>query len=145
MTELMHAVQGVDYAAFPTFDPKATSRFYRDVLGFPVAHATCALGAGPTNHPDFIYFFFDIGQGDRIASPYYFGVEPYHAQNDSLIEIIRPLRVLTPEDDIDANLSVDALMAVVDEDEPSLDRFYQIKAELIAAPNADESSEVSFV
>ncbi|MGY0499263.1 VOC family protein [Nocardia sp. FBN12] len=198
MTELTHAVQGVDHAAFPTFDPKATIRFYRDVLGFPVVHATCALGWGPANHPDFIHFFFDIGQGDRIAFFYYFGVDPYHDENvpevlmaarhlaihvnteddlleyrrrldasdwkcelqvrhetvesiyvrdpnGYLIEITRPLRVLTPEDDLDANLSVDALMAVVDEDEPSLERFYQIKAELIAARYADEPAEVSYV
>lgn len=198
MTQPSHTVQGVDHAAFPTFDPKATIRFYRDVLGFPVVHATCALGWGAASHPDFIHFFFDIGQGDRIAFFYYFGLEPYrdteipellrsahhlaiHVDteedlleyrrrldasdwkcelqvrhetvesiyvrdpNDFLIEITRPLRTLTAEDDIDANFSVDALMAVVDEDEPSLERFYQIKAELIAARYADEPTEASFV
>ena len=48
-------------------------RFYRDVLGFPVVHSICAAGWGPEDHPDFIHFFFDIGNGDRIAFFYYFG------------------------------------------------------------------------
>jgi catechol 2,3-dioxygenase-like lactoylglutathione lyase family enzyme len=192
-----HTVRGVDHAAFPTFDPKGTIRFYRDVLGFPVVHATCALGWGQTAHPDFIHFFFDIGQGDRLAFFYYFGTEPYedtsapdllkrarhlaihvdkaddlteyrrrldasdyacelqvrhetvesiyvHDPNGYLIEITRPLREITAEDDIDANFSADALIAVVEEDNPSLERFYQIKAELIASAYADEPSEVSF-
>ena len=195
---LTHKVQGVDHAAFPTFDPKATIAFYRDVLGFPVVHATCALGWGPVDHPDFIHFFFDIGQGDRLAFFYYFGVEPYedleipellkrarhlaiHVDTEAdlieyrrrldlsdhpcelqvrhetvesiyvtdpngyLIEITRPLREITVEDDIDANLSADALMAVVDEEHPSLERFFQIKAALIVERYADEPAEVSFV
>jgi len=75
--ERAHVVRGVDHAAFPTFDPRGTITFYRDVLGFPVVHATCALGWGPGDHPDFIHFFFDIGNGDRLAFFYYFGVEPY--------------------------------------------------------------------
>lgn len=195
---LAHTVRGVDHAAFPTFDPKATIRFYRDVLGFPVVHATCALGWGPQSHPDFIHFFFDIGNGDRLAFFYYFGVEPYrdtqipellrrarhlaiHVDGDEdlaeyrrrldssewqcelrvrhetvesiyvtdpngyLIEFARPLRPITVEDDIDANLSAEALMEVVDEDQPSLERFFQIKADLIAARYAGEAAEVSFV
>lgn len=195
---LSHTVRGVDHAAFPTFDPKATIRFYRDILGFPVVHATCALGWGPDDHPDFIHFFFDIGNGDRLAFFYYFGIEPYedtnispllkqarhlaihvdteedqreyrrrldtsdypcelqvrhetvesiyvHDPNGYLIEFARPLRAITPEDDIDANFSADALMEVVDEDEPSLDRFFAIKARMIAERFADEPSEVTFV
>ena len=71
-----HRVQGVDHVAFPTFDPAATVRFYRDVLGFPVVHSICAAGWGPEDHPDFIHFFFDIGNGDRIAFFYYFGARP---------------------------------------------------------------------
>ena len=71
-----HRVQGVDHVAFPTFDPGATVRFYRDVLGFPVVHSICAAGWGPEDHPDFIHFFFDIGKGDRIAFFYYFGTTP---------------------------------------------------------------------
>jgi catechol 2,3-dioxygenase-like lactoylglutathione lyase family enzyme len=195
---LTHTVRGVDHAAFPTFDPKATIHFYRDVLGFPVVHATCALGWGPDNHPDFIHFFFDIGQGDRLAFFYYFGVEPYvdhqipellrrarhlaiHVESEEdlaeyrrrldasdypselrvrhetvesvyvtdpngyLIEFARPLRAITAEDDIDANFSADALMAVVDEDQPSLELFLQIKADLIAARYAGEPAEAAFV
>jgi catechol 2,3-dioxygenase-like lactoylglutathione lyase family enzyme len=198
MSDLTHTVQGVDHAAFPTYDAKETIHFYRDILGFPVVHATCALGWGPEQHPDFIHFFFDIGQGDRLAFFYYFGVERYedpnmpellkrarhlaiHVESEDdlkeyrrrldvsshpcelqvrhetvesiyvtdpngyLIEITRPLRAITVEDDIDANLSVEALEAVAEEAEPSLERFFQIKAELIAARYADEPAEVSFV
>lgn len=76
MTPNEHRVRGVDHAAFPTFDPAATVRFYRDVLRFPVVHSICAAGWGPAEHPDFIHFFFDIGEGDRIAFFYYFGHEP---------------------------------------------------------------------
>lgn len=193
-----HTARGVDHAAFPTFDPKETIRFYRDILGFPVVHATCALGWGPDKHPDFIHFFFDIGHGDRIAFFYYFGVAKYedtqvpdlikrarhlaiHVDtaedqaeyrrrldasewpcelqvrhetvesiyvtdpNGYLIEFARPLRAITAEDDLDANLSVDALMAVADEENPSLQRFFEIKAGLIAERYADEAVEGSFV
>jgi len=69
-----HLARGVDHAAFPTFDPVGTVRFYRDVLGFPVVHSICASGWGPDDHPDFIHFFFDIGNDDRIAFFYYFGL-----------------------------------------------------------------------
>ena len=77
MPDRPHLVRGVDHAAFATFDPVATVHFYRDVLGFPVAHAITAVGWGPAQHPDFVHFFFDIGGGDRIAFFYYFGTEPY--------------------------------------------------------------------
>jgi catechol 2,3-dioxygenase-like lactoylglutathione lyase family enzyme len=193
-----HTVRGVDHAAFPTFAPKETIRFYRDVLGFPVVHATCALGWGPQDHPDFVHFMFDIGQGDRLAFFYYFGLEPPDQQpmpkliersrhlaihvdteedlleyrrrldasswkcelqvrhetvesiyvidpNGYLMEFARPLRLITPEDDVDANLSVDALLAVVDEGAPSLQRFYQMKAQLIAERYADEAQQITFV
>jgi catechol 2,3-dioxygenase-like lactoylglutathione lyase family enzyme len=194
---LAHTVRGVDHAAFPTFDPRATITFYRDVLGFPVVHATCALGWGPGEQPDFIHFFFDIGNGDRLAFFYYFGVEPYrdadqpellqrarhlaihvdseadlqeyrrrldasdwpcHLQvrhetvesiyvndpNGYLMEITRPLRAITPEDDIDANLSVDALMDVAGEPEPSLEKFFARKAQLIAERYEGEPELVTF-
>lgn len=194
---LAHKVRGVNHAAFPTFDPRATITFYRDVLGFPVVHATCALGWGPAEHPDFIHFFFDIGNGDRLAFFYYFGVEPYHDENlpelmfrarhlaihvdteedlleyrrrldasqwlcelqvrhetvesiyvtdpnGFLLEITRPLRAITPEDDIDAKLSVDALMDVAGDEEPTLQKFYARKAELIAQRYAGEPTEPSF-
>jgi catechol 2,3-dioxygenase-like lactoylglutathione lyase family enzyme len=84
-----HRVKGVNHAAFPTFDPAGTVRFYRDVLGFPVVHAICAKGWGPVDHPDFVHFFFDIGDGDRIAFFYYFGLEPFHdrGQGDAYAHI----------------------------------------------------------
>jgi catechol 2,3-dioxygenase-like lactoylglutathione lyase family enzyme len=195
---LSHTVRGVDHAAFPTFDPKATITFYRDVLGFPVVHATCALGWGPEQHPDFIHFFFDIGQGDRLAFFYYFGAEKYEDKNvpelirrarhlaihvdteddlaeyrrrldasawpcelqvrhetvesiyvtdpnGYLIEVTRPLRAITPEDDIDAKLSVDALMEVAGEDSPSLQRLFEVKARMIAERYAEEPTGVPLV
>lgn len=198
MTELEHKVRGVDHAAFPTFDPKATIHFYRDVLGFPVVHATCALGWGPEAHPDFIHFFFDIGQGDRLAFFYYFGIEEYqdknvpelirkarhlaiHVESEEdlaeyrrrldasewpcelqirhetvesiyvtdpngyLMEFARPLRAITVEDDIDANISADALIAVFDEETPTLEKFYSLKAGIIAERYADEPAHHSFV
>jgi catechol 2,3-dioxygenase-like lactoylglutathione lyase family enzyme len=83
MPDRPHLVRGVDHAAFPTFDPAATVRFYRDVLGFPLAHAIAAVGWGPADHPDFIHFFFDIGDGSRIAFFYYFGVAPYRDERIS--------------------------------------------------------------
>lgn len=71
-----HLARGVDHAAFPTFDPVGTVRFYHDILGFPIVHSVCAVGWGPSDHPDFVHFFFDIGKGDRLAFFYYFGLEP---------------------------------------------------------------------
>jgi len=197
ISDQAHVVRGVDHAAFPTFDPRTTITFYRDVLGFPVVHATCALGWGPGEHPDFIHFFFDIGNGDRLAFFYYFGVAPYRDEaipelihrarhlaihvdseehlleyrrrldasnwpcelqvrhetvesiyvtdpNGYLMEITRPLRAITVEDDIDANVSVDALMDVAGEDEPTLARFFARKAQLIAERYEGEAELVTF-
>lgn len=75
--------RGVDHAAFPTFDPAATVHFYHDILGFPIVHSVCAVGWGPADHPDFVHFFFDIGQGDRIAFFYYFGLQRFNASGDA--------------------------------------------------------------
>lgn len=74
MSDIEPAVRGVDHVAFPTFDPIATVKFYRDTLGFPVVHTVCAAGWGARGHPDFIHFFFDAGNGARIAFFYYFGL-----------------------------------------------------------------------
>jgi catechol 2,3-dioxygenase-like lactoylglutathione lyase family enzyme len=190
-----HLVTGVDHVAFPTFDPAATVRFYRDTLGFPVVHSICAAGWGPDGHPDFIHFFFDIGHGDRLAFFYYFGLqEPdtvsgkgdvyarfaagtpdwfvrsrhlalhvrspehlleyrrrldasdwpvemqiqhetiesvyTHDPNGYMVEITRALRPVTPQEDLDANLTIDAL---VDISGPgaSMDALLVRKAELI--------------
>jgi catechol 2,3-dioxygenase-like lactoylglutathione lyase family enzyme len=195
MTTLDHRVKGVDHAAFPTFDPAGTVRFYRDVLGFPVVHSICAVGWGPEDHPDFIHFFFDIGNDDRIAFFYYFGLEPFnqtgqgdayaasgpgvptyfirsrhlaihvdsyedlmeyrrrldasqwpvemqiqhetiesiyvHDPNGYMVEVTRAMRPVTPQEDLDANLTIDALLDVVADPDPSLAKLLARKAELI--------------
>ena len=210
MTSLDHRVKGVDHAAFPTFDPAGTVHFYRDVLGFPVVHSICAVGWGPEDHPDFIHFFFNIGDDDRIAFFYYFGAEAFnqtgrgdayagfgpevplyfirsrhlaihvdsdedlmeyrrrldasqwpvemqiqhetiesiytHDPNGYLVEITRAMRPVTPAEDLDANLTIDALLDVVAEPGPSLAKLLARKAELIVeraarwelAPAGDE-------
>lgn len=202
MTQPDHRVRGLDHAAFPTFDPAATVRFYRDVLKFPVVHSICAAGWGPERHPDFIHFFFDIGNGDRLAFFYYFGFEPpdgvgqagdvyarfaedvpqffinsrhlaihvdtendlleyrrrlddsqwpvqmqvmhetiesiyTHDPNGYLVEITRALRPVTPQEDLDAALTVEALVDVVSGAEPSMDKLLTRKAELIIERAAD--------
>lgn len=196
MTDLSHTTRGVDHAAFPTFDPVATVRFYRDTLGFPVVHSICAAGWGPEEHPDFIHFFFDIGNGARIAFFYYFGLEPLTEQRDKgdvyarfddhvpdfflrsrhlaihveseedlleyrrrmdasewpcemqiqheiiesiyttdpngyMIEITRSLRPVLPQENLDAELTIEALLDVVSKPEPTLDSLIARKAELI--------------
>jgi catechol 2,3-dioxygenase-like lactoylglutathione lyase family enzyme len=197
-----HFVRGVDHAAFPTFDPAATVRFYRDVLRFPVVHSICAAGWGPEDHPDFIHFFFDIGNGDRLAFFYYFGLARLHAAprgdayaafdatvpeffvksrhlaihvdseeqlleyrrrldasdwpvemqikhetiesiythdpNGYLFELTRELRPVTPQEDLDANLTIDALLDVVAEQEsPTFGQLLARKAELIVERAAE--------
>jgi catechol 2,3-dioxygenase-like lactoylglutathione lyase family enzyme len=192
---LEHRVRGVDHVAYPTFDPAGTVAFYRDVLGFPVVHSICAAGWGPEAHPDFIHFFFDIGNGDRLAFFYYFGLEPpgggpkgdaysrfgadvpdffvrsrhlaihvdgqedlleyrrrldasqwpvemqiqhetiesiyTHDPNGYMIEVTRALRPVTPQEDLDAALTIDALLDVVAGPDPSLEALLTRKAELI--------------
>jgi catechol 2,3-dioxygenase-like lactoylglutathione lyase family enzyme len=195
VSELQHRVRGVDHVAYPTFDPAATVRFYRDVLGFPVVHSICAAGWGPERHPDFIHFFFDIGNGDRLAFFYYFGLEPFeggpqgdaysrfaadvpiffirsrhlaihvdseedlleyrrrldhsewpvemqiqhetiesiytHDPNGYMFEMTRALRPVTPQEDLDAELTIDALVDVVSGPDPSMAALLARKAELI--------------
>jgi catechol 2,3-dioxygenase-like lactoylglutathione lyase family enzyme len=70
------ALHGVHHTAFPTWKPKSTVRFYRDILGLNVRHAITAKGWGQDNHPDFLHFFFDAGNGSTIAFFYYVGTEP---------------------------------------------------------------------
>lgn len=207
MSSLPHKVRGVDHVAYPTFDPAATVRFYRDVLGFPVVHSICAAGWGPDKHPDFIHFFFDIGNDDRLAFFYYFGLEPFdggpqgdsysrfaedvpiwfirsrhlaihvddetdlleyrrrldasewpvemqiqhetiesiytHDPNGYMIEITRAMRAVTPQEDLDANLTIEALIDVVSQPNPSMDALLMRKAERIverAAAWQDEQS-----
>jgi len=76
MTETKPALHGVHHTAFPTWKPKSTVRFYRDILGLKVRHAITAKGWGPENHPDFLHFFFDAGNGSTIAFFYYVGTAP---------------------------------------------------------------------
>ena len=201
MTRPDHRVKGVDHAAFPTFDPAGTVRFYRDVLGFPVVHSICAVGWGPEDHPDFIHFFFDIGNDDRLAFFYYFGFEPpkrgvkgdvyarfedeipdffvasrhlaihvdseadlleyrrrldggrwpvelqvqhetiesiyTHDPNGYFVEITRALRPVTPQEDLDAKLTVDALVDVLQGPDVSMAALLARKAELIVEWAAD--------
>jgi catechol 2,3-dioxygenase-like lactoylglutathione lyase family enzyme len=195
VSQSQHRVRGVDHVAYPTFDPAGTVTFYRDVLGFPVVHSICAAGWGPERHPDFIHFFFDIGNGDRLAFFYYFGLEPFaggpqgdaysrfaedvptffirsrhlaihvdneedlleyrrrldgsqwpvemqiqhetiesiytHDPNGYMIEITRALRPVTPQEDLDAELTIDALIDVVSGPDPSMAALLTRKAELI--------------
>jgi catechol 2,3-dioxygenase-like lactoylglutathione lyase family enzyme len=77
MYETPHPVlHGVHHTAFPTWKPKETVEFYRDILGLNVLHAITAKGWGRDEHPDFLHFFFDAGNGAAIAFFYYIGTEP---------------------------------------------------------------------
>lgn len=66
---------GSHHTARPTWKLAETLHFYRDVMGLPVMHAISAKGWGPEDHPDFLHFFFEAGQGSTIAFFYYIGTE----------------------------------------------------------------------
>ena len=68
-------LHGVHHTARPTWKLGETVRFYRDLLGLPLVHAISAKGWGPENHPDFLHFFFDSGNGSTIAFFYYIGTQ----------------------------------------------------------------------
>jgi catechol 2,3-dioxygenase-like lactoylglutathione lyase family enzyme len=68
-------LHGVHHTAFPTWKPKETVEFYRDTLGLKVTHAITAKGWGREEHPDFLHFFFDAGNGAAIAFFFYIGTE----------------------------------------------------------------------
>ncbi len=68
-------LHGVHHTARPTWKLAETVRFYRDLLGLPLVHAISAKGWGPQNHPDFLHFFFDSGNGSTIAFFYYIGTQ----------------------------------------------------------------------
>ena len=70
-TKLDGGLRGVDHVAYVTRNPKETLHFYRDVLGFPLVHCIVAPGWGKDPHPDFLHFFFDIGNGAKLAFFYY--------------------------------------------------------------------------
>lgn len=78
MTQVLR-LNGVHHTARPTWKLKETVEFYRDILGLPLIHTVSARGWGPANHPDFLHFFFDSGNGSTIAFFYYLGNEqPEH-------------------------------------------------------------------
>ena len=85
-TTLPQLARGADHVAYPTFDPEGTVGFYHEVLGFPIVHAILAKGWGKEYNPDFVHFFFDIGDGDRIAFFYYFGLERYRDDTPKLLK-----------------------------------------------------------
>jgi catechol 2,3-dioxygenase-like lactoylglutathione lyase family enzyme len=64
---------GVHHTARPTWKLEETVHFYRDILGLPLVHCLAPKGWGPDNHPDFLHFFFDAGNGAAIAFFYYLG------------------------------------------------------------------------
>ena len=68
-------LHGVHHTARPTWKLRETVEFYCDILGLPLVHGVSARGWGPANHPDFLHFFFDSGQGSTIAFFYYLGTE----------------------------------------------------------------------
>jgi catechol 2,3-dioxygenase-like lactoylglutathione lyase family enzyme len=76
-----HPVRGINHMAFPTFDPAGTIGFYREVLGLPLVQTMQVKAWGPEYQRDFVHFFFDIGNDDRLAFFYYFGQEPYRDEN----------------------------------------------------------------
>src|ERR1700730_12649649 len=67
-------IYGINHNAFVMWDPAATVRFYRDIMGFPIVHAITAKGWGQEGHADFAHIFFDVGGGNCAAFFYYFGV-----------------------------------------------------------------------
>ncbi|MGD9862653.1 MAG: VOC family protein [Pseudodonghicola sp.] len=66
---------GVDHSARPTWKLRETVTFYRDILGLPLIHTISARGWGQPDHPDFLHFFFDAGNGATIAFFYYIGTK----------------------------------------------------------------------
>ncbi len=67
------ALEGVHHTARPTWKLAETVHFYSEVMGLKVCHAITAKGWGPEDHPDFLHFFFDSGNGSTIAFFYYLG------------------------------------------------------------------------
>jgi len=66
-------LNGVHHTARPTWKLEETLHFYRDIMGLPLVHCVSARGWGPSDHPDFLHFFFDSGNGSTIAFFYYLG------------------------------------------------------------------------
>jgi catechol 2,3-dioxygenase-like lactoylglutathione lyase family enzyme len=70
---MLPKLNGVHHTARPTWKLKETVEFYRDKLGLPLVQVVSARGWGPSNHPDFLHFFFESGEGGTIAFFYYLG------------------------------------------------------------------------
>ena len=78
-TDANPRLKGVHHTARPTWKLRETIEFYRDRLGLPLVHCVSAKGWGPSDHPDFLHFFFDAGNGALIAFFYYLGTtQPAH-------------------------------------------------------------------
>ena len=60
-----------------------------------------------------------------------------HDPNGYMIELTRAMRPVTPQEDLDANLTIDALLDVVAEPDPSFGKLLARKAELIVQQAAD--------
>ncbi|HEY4333644.1 MAG TPA: VOC family protein [Ilumatobacteraceae bacterium] len=187
ITKLADGLRGVDHVAYVTRKPKETLHFYRDILGFPLLHCIVAPGWGNDPHPDFFHFFFDIGNGAKLAFFYYLGevegdlnagrdvlpkarhlamlvdteaeLDAYQRRiedagyplrhrvmheviesiyvwdpNGYNIEISRPLRAMDATDAVDAAISMQALIDVLDESAaPTIAQVWQRKGELILA------------
>jgi catechol 2,3-dioxygenase-like lactoylglutathione lyase family enzyme len=87
---------GIDHVAFVTFDPGATVRFYTEVLGAELTHCITAKGWGPTDYPDFVHFFFNIGGATNLAFFYYFGLEPEELPETKVPRIARHVALHCP-------------------------------------------------
>ena len=66
---------GVHHTARPVWKLRETVEFYRDRLGLKLVHLISARGWGREGHPDFLHFFFDLGQGATLAFFYYIGTD----------------------------------------------------------------------
>jgi hypothetical protein len=54
-----------------------------------------------------------------------------HDPNGYMVELTRALRPVTPQEDLDAALTIQALCEVADSGEPTMDKLLTRKAELI--------------
>ena len=72
---------GVDHVAYPTWKLPETVHFYRDVLGWPLAHCILAPGWGNDPFPISPTSSSTWVPADRIAFFYYFGHPPYEDPN----------------------------------------------------------------
>lgn len=72
----MAKLYGLHHHAKPTWKLRETVDFYENTLGLKLLQCLVAKGwGGPDEHPDFLHFFFDAGNGATIAFFYYLGTE----------------------------------------------------------------------